>query len=394
MSSGPGTTGKSPLHAEEAIEEISGLLEIDDGLSSTGSKKGDGHDAVDVSMETPPPVTPGPFAKSSGEHSSEPAANMAYEDLLEKLVLPGAETPSGQAEAEDAPFPPIDTPQPTKETATEDAPWRFPAGPSLLDSAEERTVVTQNPLLAEEQEAAREAAAAQTPTAISDPSYQAAASAYTQAASSAETAQVSYASPSVYNNTPVVVPVGPAPIPLQPRPAPPAATAGRIQISYPMFGGVVLTALIVGGLVVRYLAPSPHVAPVQTEVVVAPTPVQPAAPAPVAQPTPAPQAATPTPAPEVVPVPTPVAATAAVPEAKPTVPEPAAEPAAETKPSEEAAPEPRPAPKPKAHHAAKPASKPSPKPAPAAKPAPASKPAKPAGKPAGKKGGWTDPFDQ
>jgi hypothetical protein len=395
MSSGPGTTGKSPLHAEEAIEEISGLLEIEDGLSSAASKKGE--EAVDISMDTPAPVTPGP--RSSIADGAEPAANMAYEDLLEKLVLPGADNAPAAAEAQDPPFPPVDTPQPMRQTtpAGEDAPWRFPAGPSVLDAAEERTVVTQNPLIAEEQEAAREAAAAQTPTAISDPSYPAvaAATAYSQPASTAETAQVSYAAPSTYNNTPVVLPVAPAPITLQPRSAALAAAPGRVQLSYPMFGGVLLTALIVGGLVVRYLAPAPHVVPVQPEAVVAPAqpvaapapvPAQPvAAPAPVpAQPT-----AAATPSPE-VPVPTPPAAPA--PEAKAAAPEPT-EPAAEAKPAEtEPSAEPKAAPKPKAHHsAAKPAPKSAAKPAPVAKPAPAAKPTKPAGK---KPGGWADPFAQ
>jgi hypothetical protein len=407
MSSGPGITGKSPLHPEEAIEEISGLLDIDDGLSSAGSKSGDSQgvesDAVEVSMDTPPPAPPGPYgeAQSSADDSSEPVSNMAYEDLLEKLVLPGAESPheNPPLQASEPLFPSAETPAPADqetETAEEGAPWGGADAASLMDSAEERTVVTQNPLIAEEQEAAR--GAAQTPAAIPDLSYQAAAAAaYEQPSSCGETAQISYGDtaqasyaepaqapcdfPSVLDNAPatapvapapMVAPVAPAPMALPPQPAAsPAAAPRRIQMSYPMFGGFALAALVVGGLAVRFLAPAPapQLVPVQAEAVVEPVPAQaPAAPTPVpAQPVAAP-------APEVVPVP------------PPAQPATAPEPAAEAKPAEA---EPKPAPKPKAHYSPKPVAK-----APTkveAKPAPAPKPAKSAGK---KQSGWSDPFAQ
>ncbi len=407
MSSGPGTTGKSPLHAEEAIEEISGLLEIEDGPSAVGAAA-DAHrreaeaDAVDVNMETPPPATPAPPRSPAGAaaaESAEPASNMAYEDLLEKLVLPAG----GGAAAESEPASMTETPRPTEAAASASA-WRFPAAPALVDSGDERTVVTQNPLIAEEQEAAREAFAAsqQTPTAISDSTYQAAAA----STAYAEPAPVTYAepaqviAPSAYT-TPVFPPVAAAPAPVvqQPRSAALPTNPGRVHMSYPMLGGIVLTALIVGGLIVRYMAPQSHGsgAPASASVVAQPAPAAPK--------------------PEVVPTAAPAPAVAAEPEkAAPAVePEKAAPAAAEpekaapaAEPEKATAPAPEPekaaAPAPEAtaeaepaEAAPKPASKPRPHRASASKPAAAPKASKPKpSKPAGgkKSGGWSDPFAQ
>ena len=71
MTSGPGTTGKTDVPPDEAIEEISGLLEMDE-VNAGGSKTADGsgepeadvaHAAtsdvsheLEVSLETPSPV--------------------------------------------------------------------------------------------------------------------------------------------------------------------------------------------------------------------------------------------------------------------------------------------------------------------------------------------------
>jgi len=114
MTSGPGTTGKTDLPPDEAIEEISGLLEMDE-VNAGGSKTADGSEEpeadvahaatsdlsheLEVSLETPspvqlesyllpPPVADEPASGQAPEAESASATNMAYEDLLEKLVLP------------------------------------------------------------------------------------------------------------------------------------------------------------------------------------------------------------------------------------------------------------------------------------------------------------------
>jgi hypothetical protein len=386
MTSGPGTTGKTEVPPDEAIEEISGLLEMDDlnaGGSKTADSSGDpqaeaAHSAAsdahehEVSLETPspvklesyllpPPVADEPAGGQAPEAESASATNMAYEDLLEKLVLPTPSAAPEESEAAEEP-PPFAPPRPSSShAAVSPLANLFPPGaPSLADVSDERTVVTANPLLAEEQEAAaREAENFILPAAP--------------------------VAPPVYVEPQVLAPPVAAP-----QRQPLAAPNKFIQISYPMFGFMMLAAVLVGGVLSRLMAPSRAVEtalPAQVPTLVA-KPVVPVQPTPAAQPA--------NPAPQVVPLPTepaapaPVAAQpAAVPAAKAPVELPAAQPA----PEEPFMGEGQPAARAKVHHTAKsprPPKSAAPKvaavkPAAPAKPAPAKKPAK---------GGWVDPFAQ
>ena len=387
MTSGPGTTGKTDVPPDEAIEEISGLLEMDElnaGGSQTADSSGDlqadaehsaasdGHEH-EVSLETPspvklesyllpPPVEDEPAGAQAPEAESSSDTNMAYEDLLEKLVLPTPSAAPEENEAAEEPPPFAPTRPSSSHAASSPLANLFPPGaPSLADVSDERTVVTANPLLAEEQEAAaREAENFILP-----------------------------AAPSVV-----------APVFVEPQALAPPVVANQrpsmlgpnrfIQISYPMFGFMMLAAVLVGGVLSRLMAPSRPVVtapPAQVPTLVA-KPVVPAQPTPAAPPA--------NPAPQVVPLPTepaapaPVAAQpAAVPAAKARVELPAAQPA----PEEPFMGEAQPAARAPAHHAAK-APRPPKSAAPKvaavksaapAKPAPAKKPAK---------GGWVDPFAQ
>jgi hypothetical protein len=383
MTSGPGTIGKTDVPPDEAIEEISGLLEMDD-LNAGGSKTADSsgepeadvaHAGTsdehehDVSLETPspvklesyllpPPVADEPAGGQAPEAESASASNMAYEDLLEKLVLPTPAVAPEESEAAEEP-PPFAPPRPSSShAAVSPLANLFPPGaPSLADVSDERTVVTANPLLAEEQEAAaREAENFILPAAP--------------------------VAPPVYVEPQVLAP----PAAANQRPSIPGPNK-FIQISYPMFGFMMLAAVLVGGVLSRLMAPSRTVEtalPAQVPTLVA----KPVVPAPPAQPA--------NPAPQVVPLPTesaapaPVAAQpAAVPAARAPVELPAAQPA----PEEPFVGEGQPAARAKLHHAAKPprpAKSAAPKVA-AVKPAAPAKPA-PARKPA--KGGWVDPFAQ
>jgi len=382
MTSGPGTTGKTNVPPDEAIEEISGLLEMDD-LKGGDAKAADvsdhpGTDAahfggngegLDVSMETPapvslesylvpPPVSDEHASQKTPEPQSASSTNMAYEDLLEKLVLPA--TPAEPAEPQEAEEPPpfASTRTSSSHPVSSSIGSLFPQGETPGPAqTEERTVVTANPLLAEEQQAA---------------------------AREAE----SYILPPAAAPTPAFTE---SPIVAQPA-RPGIQTTGLapgkvVQLSYPVLGGILLGAALVGGLFTHLMSPSrTAVPPTSTPTAVA-TPVIPAQPAPPANP-----------APHVQPVPTPPAPAAAQPaaaaEAKPVREVAPAEPAVAPEESEGEAKE---ATKPKAHHAAAKAARP-PKPV-AAKPAPAPKPvaAKPASAPkpapAKKPGkGWVDPF--
>ena len=174
MTSGPGATGKTDVPPDEAIEEISGLLEMDD--LKPASRKPQTvpkrqrlmprmlpklpRRCSHVSMETPgavkldsylvpPPV--GEEPANGPEPESASATNMAYEDLLEKLVLPAQPAAPDEAEAAEEP-PPFASPQ-SSSAHLSSTPLAsiFPPQPA---ATEERTVVTANPLLAEEQEAA------------------------------------------------------------------------------------------------------------------------------------------------------------------------------------------------------------------------------------------------
>ena len=143
MTSGPGATGKTEVPPDEAIEEISGLLEMEElkaGEPNTADSAEEPEpdaaqaatpapvDALDVSMETPSPaqldsyLLPPPVAdeppsgQDDREQAPEPEAasstNMAYEDLLEKLVLPATPAAPEEAEAAEEP-PPFAAPRPS-----------------------------------------------------------------------------------------------------------------------------------------------------------------------------------------------------------------------------------------------------------------------------------------
>jgi len=75
---------------------------------------------------------------------------MAYEDLLEKLVLPTPSATPDESEAAEEP-PPFAPARPSSSHPVA-SPWPIsPIGaPSLADVSDERTVVTANPLLAED----------------------------------------------------------------------------------------------------------------------------------------------------------------------------------------------------------------------------------------------------
>jgi hypothetical protein len=376
MTSGPGAIDVPP---DEAIEEISGLLEMDEskaGESDTAESSeepeadaayaathGVGSE-LDVYMETPalekvdsylvpPPMADEPPTGAEAESAS--ATNLAYEDLLEKLVLPATPAAPDEAEVVEEP-PPFASVQPSSPHPSSSSLGNL-FQPSAATS-EERTVVTANPLLAEEQEAA----ARDAENYILPP---------------ASVATPAFAAPPV-----VAKPV--------------RATLQRaslalnkvVQISYQKLGIMLLVALLVGGGLSRLMTPIRVVVsapPAQTPTLVARpvVPVQPPQPA-----NPAPQVV-PLPNPAESPAPAPPAAQrAATAEARPSGGIPAAAPA----PAESGGGEPRTAARAKVHHATK-----SPRPPKSA--APKVAPAKPvAAKPAAPKkaakGGWVDPFAQ
>ena len=180
----------------------------------------------------------------------------------------------------------------------------FPSGaPSLADVSDERTVVTANPLLAEEQEAAaREAENFILPAAS--------------------------VAPPVFVEPQVLAP----PVGGNLRPTV-LAPNKFVQISYPMFGFMMLAAVLVGGVLSRLMAPPRAVVtalPAQVPTLVA-RPVVPVPPTPPAQPA--------NPAPQVVPLPTPTeppapAPAAAQPAAAAAARAPAEAPAAQPAPEE------------------------------------------------------------
>jgi hypothetical protein len=283
---------------------------------------------------------------------------MAYEDLLEKLVLPTPSAAPDESEPPEEP-PPFAPPRPSSSHPVASPLGNlFPPGaPSLADVSDERTVVTANPLLAEEQEAAaREAENFILPAAP--------------------------VAPPVFVEPQVLAPPVGA-IQRQPILAP----NKFIQISYPMFGFMMLAAVLVGGVLSRLMAPTHTVVtslPAQAPTLVA-RPVVPA------QPPPA------NPAPQVVPLPTPTESPARVPvvaqPAAAAAKAPAEPPVAQPAPEELGMGEAQPVARAKVHHAAK---TPRPPKSAASKVA-AAKPVAPAKPSASKKpakGGWVDPFAQ
>jgi hypothetical protein len=170
MSTGPGPTRKADGSADASVDDIADLLVEDDAHRGKVESEQPLDDGLDVMLETPGPVLvnnflpppPSPIGSFSEEPESSDtdeaggSTNLAYEDLLAKLVLP-AKAP----EPEPA-MPALASPLPMPEP--DEAPTPIPAitpfsrqGSSNLQLAspsDERTLVTANPLVAEEQEAA------------------------------------------------------------------------------------------------------------------------------------------------------------------------------------------------------------------------------------------------
>jgi hypothetical protein len=383
MTSGPGTTGKTDVPPDEAIEEISGLLEMDEfnpgdpkAAGSAEQPQADGArvatpgvgDEIHFSMETPGAVKvdsyllpPPPVSDESSDGQAPQAesasTNLAYEDLLEKLVLPTGPAIPDEGEAPEDP-PPFASSRPSSAQATPTPLVNLftPGVPPGLDTSDERTVVTANPLLAEEQQAA---------------------------AREAET----YILPAA--PLPLATPVFVQP-PVVAHPVHAAfertglAIHKVIQISYQKLGIMLLVAMLAGGLVSRLMAPTRAVvsAPTPQTTTLTATPVVPA------QPT---QAAKP--APQVVALPTPSEPPAARPAAQPAAPAAAkpsaAIPTAAPTPAESGAGESKTAAKARVHHVVKASS-----PRPVKSAAPKAAPAKPAAPKKPAKGGWVDPFAQ
>ena len=177
MPTGPGPTRKADGSAEASVDDIADLLV--EGESHQGRIEGNQSldDGLDVVLETPGPALestfmpppPSPVADGVAEDSmddaeesesaEEPgeATNLAYEDLLAKLVLPA------KAPEPEPTMPALATSLPLPESLTGPATptpaalsFKRPSSASFQISppTDERTLVTVNPLVAEEQEAA------------------------------------------------------------------------------------------------------------------------------------------------------------------------------------------------------------------------------------------------
>ena len=259
MSTGPGPTRKDDESHDASVDDVADLLveELSHPVSLQAEKPLD--DGLDVMLETPgpvlantfmpPPPAPVGLVGEEGDSVEEAGAatNLAYEDLLAKLVLP-AKVPEPEATM---PVPDPANPLPLPEAFGEsvDEPV-FPAAtrpssPSfqIAPPTEDRTLVTENPLVAEEQQAAaREGRATVTreqPRVIQ------------------EELQAALTEPGRAVNGAV-----------------------KSKVLYLMFGGLlVLGGMVLGALVLKLLGAGP-----------APQPPAVGAPAPVPQPTPAPPA--------------------------------------------------------------------------------------------------------
>jgi hypothetical protein len=349
MSTGPGPTRKADGSHDASADEVSHLPVEDEAHQEDVDSGQILDDGLDVMLETPGPVLvnsfmPPPPSPTSGapeeeaesaEESGSPT-NLAYEDLLAKLVLPAkASEPEPALPMPVSPLP-LPDPTPTAE------PFKHPSSPSFLVAppTDERTLVTENPLLAEEQQAAvREGrtSSREVPNAIREEMR----SALTEPVSSG---------------------------------------AANSKLLYLMLGGLlVLGCMILGVLVLKLFMPTP--APPPPIVIRQAPPLPPPAPPAHVEPLPPTEAVVPAVA---EPAPNPVPPTEM--EQKP----------AAGSPEEAASPEPsqpkvhKSVVRPKVPHAA--VVKPAPAPKPAA-PAKAEKPV--AGKKTGKSGGhgWVDPFD-
>jgi len=365
MSTGPGPTRKADGTADASVDDIADLLVEDDPSGVHAAREEDAseetsEDGLDVMLETPGPALANPFmppppspmgdvgdeADSADENGA--ATNLAYEDLLAKLVLP-AKAPEPEPE-----MPALMSSLPLPEPVVTPAilpPPTFPVTPAqslqIAPPAEEQTLVTENPLVAEEQEAA-----------------------------------VREGRSSLRDQPFIPVHEDIRTVPTEPVAVGAGVVAAKSRLVYLMLGGLlVLGGMILAVLVLKLLMPTPAPSP---PAVVAPTPPPPPPPsAPPAHVEPLPPSAPPTAA---VPTEPPPAAQpenpAAIPEAVPNVererPQPRPHRVAHPKP-------PRPAP---------PRATATPKPAPKAAPAPAPKPPKAApAKKASKMSGYADPFD-
>jgi hypothetical protein len=366
MSTGPGPTHKPDGTADASVDDIADLLVEDDSPQDRHDGEQPSDDGLDVMLETPGPALastfmPPPPSPAGGEgeelESAEeagPSTNLAYEDLLAKLVLP-AKVPEPEPE-----MPALVSSPPLAELGSSPSgSYQRPSSSSLqvAPPTDERTLVTENPLLAEEQEAAvREGRMA-----------------------SREQA------PAVYEELRTV----------PTAPIAPVNGAGKSRMFYLMLGGLlVLGGMILAVLVLKLLMPTP--AP-QPPAVIAPAP--PAPPPPTAPPAHVEPLPPSTPPAAAAPIPAGPSGgvlpenTAGIPDSVPGVvpPQPKVR-KTHSKPARAAVP--KAAAAPKAVAAARAASAPKPAAMPKAAVVPAAKVPKaaPAKKP-GKSSGYADPFD-
>ena len=375
MSTGLGPTRKDDESHDTSVEDIAELLVEEESHPVNVQAEKPLDDGLDVMLETPgpvvastfmpPPPSPAGLVGEEGDNIDEAGAatNLAYEDLLAKLVLPGkmlepeAATPAPSGPPSSLPMPEAfggSAASPAYESVLPSV--TRPSSPSidLAPPSDEKTLVTENPLVAEEQEAAaREGRASVTRD---------------------QANEIQDHQQSVLTE------------PIQ-------AFGGttKSKLLYVMFGGLLAFGGMALAVLVLKLLGAGSAAP--PPAVVAPAPVPQPTPAPPAQVQALPSTPPAAPAPAAVVLPPEPEPTAVVPPPAPT--EAKAEPAAEEAPAVAEGSE---KPQPRAHrrearrptHAA--AAKPAPAPktaAPkAAAPAPAAKPAKPAKKVKG----YVDPF--
>jgi hypothetical protein len=375
MSTGPGPTRKADGSADASVDDIADLLVEGESQPEQVEGENPAEDGLDVTLETPAPVAtntflpppPAPAGGASDEEATEEgpdSTNMAYEDLLAKLVLP-AKAPEAEAQMPALPssmpeVEPIALPTPAAEPVEPFARASATSSSSFQVSSptEERTLVTENPLVAEEQEAAAREGR------------------------------------SGVREQPVPVVIDGAQV-MQSGPiAPLSALTAKSKLVYLMLGGLlVLVGMVLAVFVLKLLMPSP--AP-QPPVVITPVPQPPPAPPAHVEPLPpsppaAPSAAAPAPAAVPVQPEQPSAKAEDTPENPPAEPEAAAAPTAEP----EKTPRPRKTVHTKpAHAVARPvAATPKAAASPKATAAPAAKPGKPAASSKKSKSGWVDPFD-
>lgn len=379
MPTGPGPTRKDDGSHDASVDDIADLLVEEEsrpmGVKSDTLLDKTLDDGLDVMLETPGPVLastflpppPAPVGPGGDEGESVEdagaASNLAYEDLLAKLVLP-AKAPEPEATLplpEPLPVPEAFVAPPTPGISEPVFPSiSLPSSSPSLQAAppsEEQTLVTDNPLVAEEQQAAYREGRITTQPRVQDE--------------------------------------------MRPALTEPVAPVNVAKSKLLVLGGLLFLAGAVLATIIFKLLGSSPTAQAPTAVV-APPPVPQPTPAPPAQVKPLPPTP-PVPAPTEEPTPAPAAAEPA--EAKPA---PAATAGDEESPSADEKSQAR-ARKREAHRAARPAPAPkaaapapAPKaaaPAPAPKaaapkpaaPAPAAKAAKPAKK--GKGSSYADPFD-